>query len=304
MRVQRADPILILVGNKLDQKRVVSASEAIAFANEIGATYIETSAKTAHNVSTVFTEPITRLRNKHAHVAESYDLKGRLQLPPNPQSIEAPPGAIAAVAAQEAARANSGRRGSSEKYENLGTIGPIIEAAMPLNQVLLGYYPDGPSETPEGYLPGGQTGPSVFEHQLPYGTPLNVNAPAQPPARTSGGSSTPRGTRSRSGTNASLTGTPGWPLQAGHATPPLPGRNGRSATISAEESRPTRKMSDPHPPQPPSKSSPSPDKHVSKKKSGSLAVMFSKNRKPGKVPTEHETRPDKHDKKDGNCVVQ
>ncbi|KAF8316820.1 ras protein, partial [Clavulina sp. PMI_390] len=61
-RVQRKDPIVIVVGNKLDQKRVVPAQAGIEFARSIKATYIETSAKTAHNVPLVFTEPITRLR--------------------------------------------------------------------------------------------------------------------------------------------------------------------------------------------------------------------------------------------------
>jgi len=74
--VQRSDPIVILVGNKLDQERVVPTQEAVSVAQSIGATYIETSAKTGHNVSFAFTEPVMRLRNKHAHVAPSCGING------------------------------------------------------------------------------------------------------------------------------------------------------------------------------------------------------------------------------------
>lgn len=288
VRVQRSDPIVILVGNKLDQKRVVPVQEAVDFARAIGATYIETSAKTAHNVSLAFTEPITRLRNKHAHVGASYDLKGRLALPLNPQSIEAPPGAIAAVEAQERARAASGRRPSNEVQNQIFPAGPILEASMPLNQLLLGRYPEGPTDEPPGYGPGGQTGPSVFEHQLPPGTVI-------PRSSSQTGSSTPRGgMRSRSGTNASIPSSP-W---SQHGAPPVPIRNTRSANIVSEESRPTRKMSDPQSPVVPPRHRPV-EKPAAKRKGGSLANMLS-TRKSKKIVDSGKPGTDK----DSNCVVQ
>lgn len=264
---------------------MVPAQEAVDFARLIGATYIETSAKTAHNVSLAFTEPITRLRNKHAHVGASYDLKGRLALPLNPQSIEAPPGAIAAVEAQERARAASGRRVSNEAQNQSFPAGPILEAPMPLNQLLLGRYPDGPTDEPPGYGPGGTTGPSVFAHQLPPGTVI-------PRSSLQTGSSTPRGgTRSRSGTNASIPAS--WNQ---HGAPPVPTRNTRTANIVSEESRQTRKMSDPQSPVPPPKHRLVEKQTGKKKGGGSLANMLS-NRK-----TKNSGRPGTE--KDGNCVIQ
>lgn len=266
---------------------MVPVQEAVDFARTIGATYIETSAKTAHNVSLAFTEPITRLRNKHAHVAASYDLKGRLALPLNPQSIEAPPGAIAAVEAQERARAASGRRPSNEAQNLTFPPGPILEAPMPLNQLLLDRYPDGPTDEPPGYGPGGQTGSSVFEHQLPPGTVI-------PRSSSQTGTSTPRGgTRSRSGTTASIPSAP-WNQ---HGAPPVPTRGTRSANLISEESRPTRRMSDPQPPVVPPRRPV--EKPSGKKKGGSLANMLS-SRKAKKFVDSGRSGTEK----DTTCVVQ
>lgn len=48
----------ILIGNKadLESKRVVSKDEGQAFADNLGIPFMETSAKTAYNVSSMFTQ--------------------------------------------------------------------------------------------------------------------------------------------------------------------------------------------------------------------------------------------------------
>jgi len=56
---------MILVGNKSDldeSKRSVSASEAKAMADELSIKYIETSAKTKHNVEEVFHDLVRSIR--------------------------------------------------------------------------------------------------------------------------------------------------------------------------------------------------------------------------------------------------
>ncbi|OGO72210.1 MAG: hypothetical protein A2Z37_13630 [Chloroflexi bacterium RBG_19FT_COMBO_62_14] len=59
IRVVAAEPFVV-VGNKTDLNRVQSADEARAFANSIGAEYLETSALTGEGVATLF-ETLARL---------------------------------------------------------------------------------------------------------------------------------------------------------------------------------------------------------------------------------------------------
>lgn len=55
---------IMLVGNKIDleDQRKVSSEEAMAFAKEFGCTYIETSAKTGHNVNKLFEDLVRQIR--------------------------------------------------------------------------------------------------------------------------------------------------------------------------------------------------------------------------------------------------
>jgi len=66
LRVKRQNPIFMLVGNKCDKihEREVSKDEGAALARSFGCFFIETSAKTAHNVELVFTNLIRALRSK------------------------------------------------------------------------------------------------------------------------------------------------------------------------------------------------------------------------------------------------
>jgi GTPase KRas protein len=63
-RVQRGDPIFMLVGNKCDKtyEREVSREEGAALARQFGCEFIETSAKTAHNVERLFMNLVRALR--------------------------------------------------------------------------------------------------------------------------------------------------------------------------------------------------------------------------------------------------
>ncbi|KAJ7462718.1 ras protein [Mycena galericulata] len=63
-RAKRGDPILLLVGNKIDKayEREVSKEEGAALARQFGCEFIETSAKTAQNVERVFTSLVRALR--------------------------------------------------------------------------------------------------------------------------------------------------------------------------------------------------------------------------------------------------
>ncbi|KZP26230.1 ras protein [Athelia psychrophila] len=65
LRVKRSKPIFMLVGNKCDKtyEREVSKEEGAALARSFGCTFVETSAKTAHNVEHLFTSLIRNLRH-------------------------------------------------------------------------------------------------------------------------------------------------------------------------------------------------------------------------------------------------
>lgn len=64
LRVKRQKPVFILVGNKCDKtyEREVSKAEGMALARSFGCPFMETSAKTAHNIELVFTNLIRALR--------------------------------------------------------------------------------------------------------------------------------------------------------------------------------------------------------------------------------------------------
>jgi GTPase KRas protein len=64
LRVKRQKPVFILVGNKCDNtyEREVSKDEGMALARSFGCPFMETSAKTAHNVELVFTNLVCALR--------------------------------------------------------------------------------------------------------------------------------------------------------------------------------------------------------------------------------------------------
>jgi GTPase KRas protein len=63
-RVKRGDPIFVLVGNKCDKayEREVSKEEGAALARQFGCDFIETSAKSAHNVERLFVNLVRSLR--------------------------------------------------------------------------------------------------------------------------------------------------------------------------------------------------------------------------------------------------
>jgi len=64
LRVKRQKPIFMLVGNKCDKtyEREVSKDEGVALARSFGCSFMETSAKTAHNVELLFTNLVRALR--------------------------------------------------------------------------------------------------------------------------------------------------------------------------------------------------------------------------------------------------
>ncbi|TFK57464.1 ras protein [Heliocybe sulcata] len=64
LRVKRQKPIFMLVGNKCDKtyEREVSREEGAALARTFGCEFMETSARTAHNVENLFTTLIRNLR--------------------------------------------------------------------------------------------------------------------------------------------------------------------------------------------------------------------------------------------------
>lgn len=65
LRVKRQKPIFMLVGNKCDKtyEREVSKDEGVALARSFGCSFMETSAKTAHNVELLFTNLVRALRS-------------------------------------------------------------------------------------------------------------------------------------------------------------------------------------------------------------------------------------------------
>lgn len=64
LRVKRNKPIFVLVGNKCDKtyEREVSREEGAALARSFGCEFLETSAKTSHNVERLFTNLVRSLR--------------------------------------------------------------------------------------------------------------------------------------------------------------------------------------------------------------------------------------------------
>jgi GTPase KRas protein len=64
LRVKRNKPIFVLVGNKCDRTydREVSREEGAALARSFGCEFLETSAKTAHNVEKLFMNLVRALR--------------------------------------------------------------------------------------------------------------------------------------------------------------------------------------------------------------------------------------------------
>ncbi|KAF9520530.1 hypothetical protein BS47DRAFT_1370366 [Hydnum rufescens UP504] len=64
-RVKRAQPIFMLVGNKIDQNaRQVSFQEGKSAADRFGCEFVETSAKTAYQVDRAFTDLVRTLRRQ------------------------------------------------------------------------------------------------------------------------------------------------------------------------------------------------------------------------------------------------
>jgi len=66
LRVKREEsPIFMLVGNKMDKihEREVSREEGMDMARQFGCGFMETSAKTAHNVEPLFATLVRALRN-------------------------------------------------------------------------------------------------------------------------------------------------------------------------------------------------------------------------------------------------
>jgi GTPase KRas len=67
-RVKRGDPVFMLVGNKCDKtyEREVSKEEGAQLARQFGCEFIETSAKTSHNVERLFMNLVRALRQTRA----------------------------------------------------------------------------------------------------------------------------------------------------------------------------------------------------------------------------------------------
>lgn len=64
LRVKRQKPVFMLVGNKCDKQyeREVSRDEGAALARNFGCEFLETSAKTSHNVEKLFISLVRLLR--------------------------------------------------------------------------------------------------------------------------------------------------------------------------------------------------------------------------------------------------
>jgi len=79
LRVKRQRPLFILVGNKCDKtyEREVTKDEGIALARSFGCSFMETSAKTAHNIELVFTNLVRALRT-------TQQMAGGMPNPQNP----------------------------------------------------------------------------------------------------------------------------------------------------------------------------------------------------------------------------
>lgn len=63
-RIKRQKPIFILVGNKCDKthEREVTKAEGVALARSFSCSFLETSAKTGHNVELLFTNLVRGMR--------------------------------------------------------------------------------------------------------------------------------------------------------------------------------------------------------------------------------------------------
>eukprot|EP00191_Tetraselmis_sp_GSL018_P013822 CAMPEP_0177582398 /NCGR_PEP_ID=MMETSP0419_2-20121207/2716_1 /TAXON_ID=582737 /ORGANISM="Tetraselmis sp., Strain GSL018" /LENGTH=108 /DNA_ID=CAMNT_0019071617 /DNA_START=648 /DNA_END=971 /DNA_ORIENTATION=- len=105
---------IMLIGNKsdLNHRRAVSTEEGEAFAKEHGLVFLETSAKTAHNVEEAFINTARKIYEKIEQGVfdvsnESYGIKvGYGAGGSGPQTVkpgEGSPGSAAAGAAAEAA---------------------------------------------------------------------------------------------------------------------------------------------------------------------------------------------------------
>jgi len=82
-RVKRAQPIFMLVGNKIDQNaRQVSFQEGKSAADRFGCEFVETSAKTAYQVDRAFTDLVRTLRRQREG-GSSLPMTTQLS-PPNP----------------------------------------------------------------------------------------------------------------------------------------------------------------------------------------------------------------------------
>jgi len=67
---------MVLVGNKVDEEeRVISEEEAFDLAQKLKIPYIETSAKTAHNVVTPFSACIIDIFNKWGGIPKTLNVK-------------------------------------------------------------------------------------------------------------------------------------------------------------------------------------------------------------------------------------
>jgi GTPase KRas protein len=80
LRVKRRKPIFILVGNQCDKtnEREVAKEEGVALARSFGCSFMETSAKTSHNVELLFTNLVRALRSTRQTEAEAIPSPQRL----------------------------------------------------------------------------------------------------------------------------------------------------------------------------------------------------------------------------------
>lgn len=80
MKVKRQKPVFMLVGNKCDKQyeREVSRDEGAALARSFGCDFLETSAKTAHNVERLFMNLVRELRNTKA---QEHGIQGPVRSP-------------------------------------------------------------------------------------------------------------------------------------------------------------------------------------------------------------------------------
>jgi GTPase SAR1 family protein len=81
------DIVKILVANKVDvSTREVSTEEGLAYAQKIGAEYVETSAKTDYNVNQAFVTLATLIRNKRKQILQEIKKESTDNIIPNEKS--------------------------------------------------------------------------------------------------------------------------------------------------------------------------------------------------------------------------